>query len=198
MIPDRPAGSVLLRGEALRVVDPPPVFQQVVAALLRFPHMLGEGVGAVADFAVDMRHITKKFPLVLANDDVNFNVLQGQIHALVGENGAGKSTLINQVLYPTLARHLYGSDLETGRHGHVEGLDCIDKVINIDQSPIGRTPRSNPVTYVKAWDEIRKLFSQIEEARRRERPAGEAPVQRDVAEATLTGIMGREDARSVG
>ena len=55
----------------------------------------------MADFAVDMRHITKKFPLVLANDDVNFNVLQGQIHALVGENGAGKSTLVN-ILYGLL------------------------------------------------------------------------------------------------
>ena len=79
--------------------------------------------------------------------------------AVTGVSGAGKSTLINQVLYPALARHLHGSDLEMGHHDRIEGLERIDKVINIDQAPIGRTPRSNPATYTKVFDPIRDLFA---------------------------------------
>ena len=78
---------------------------------------------------------------------------------MTGVSGAGKSTLINQVLYPALARHLHGSDLEMGHHDRIEGLERIDKVINIDQAPIGRTPRSNPATYTKVFDPIRDLFA---------------------------------------
>ena len=81
--------------------------------------------------------------------------------AVTGVSGAGKSTLVNQVLYPALARHLHGSDLEMGHHDRIEGLERIDKVINIDQAPIGRTPRSNPATYTKVFDPIRDLFAML-------------------------------------
>ncbi len=83
----------------------------------------------------------------------------GLLVAVTGVSGAGKSTLVNQILYPALARHLHASTLEVGRHDRIEGIDAVDKVINIDQAPIGRTPRSNPATYTKVFDPIRDLFA---------------------------------------
>ncbi|MCG3174414.1 MAG: UvrABC system protein A [Myxococcota bacterium] len=99
----------------------------------------------------------------LKNIDVRF-----PLHCLVavtGVSGAGKSTLVNNILYPALMRALYESDLVPGMHDRIEGLKLIDKVVNIDQDPIGRTPRSNPATYTKVFDEIRGLFAQTPEAR---------------------------------
>lgn len=93
----------------------------------------------------------------LANIDVHIPL--GLLVAVTGVSGAGKSTLINQILYPALARHLHGALLEVGRHDRIEGLQDVDKVINIDQNPIGRTPRSNPATYTKVFDLIRDLFA---------------------------------------
>ncbi len=83
----------------------------------------------------------------------------GLLVAVTGVSGAGKSTLVNQILYPALSRHLHGAQVEMGQHESIQGLDAIDKVINIDQAPIGRTPRSNPATYTKVFDLIRDLFS---------------------------------------
>jgi excinuclease ABC subunit A len=91
----------------------------------------------------------------------------GLFVAVTGVSGAGKSTLVNQILYPALARHLHGSTLGVGKHGEISGLSHLDKVINIDQKPIGRTPRSNPATYTKLFDPIRDLFAQLPEARMR-------------------------------
>lgn len=85
--------------------------------------------------------------------------------AVTGVSGAGKSTLINGVLYPALRRAFYGSHETVGKHRRIRGLQYIDKVIDIDQRPIGRTPRSNPATYTKVFDEIRKVFAQTREAR---------------------------------
>ncbi len=96
----------------------------------------------------------------------------GLLVAVTGVSGAGKSTLINQILYPALARHLHGASLEVGTHRRIKGLEHIDKVINIDQAPIGRTPRSNPATYTKVFDLIRDLFSQLPESRIRGYPKG--------------------------
>jgi len=99
----------------------------------------------------------------LADIDVEFPL--GVLAAVTGVSGAGKSTLVNDLLYPGLARKLHSATRRVGRHRGIHGLEQIDKVISIDQRPIGRTPRSNPATYIKVFDEIRRFFSQLPEAR---------------------------------
>jgi excinuclease ABC subunit A len=86
---------------------------------------------------------------------------------VTGVSGSGKSTLVNEILYPAVANRLHRARLRPGAHKGLEGLKQIDKIINIDQSPIGRTPRSNPATYTGVFDHIRKLYSQTREARAR-------------------------------
>jgi len=86
---------------------------------------------------------------------------------VTGVSGSGKSTLVNEILYPAVANRLHRARLRPGAHKGLEGLSQIDKIINIDQSPIGRTPRSNPATYTGVFDHIRKLYSQTREARAR-------------------------------
>jgi excinuclease ABC subunit A len=97
--------------------------------------------------------------------DVTVDIPLGQFVCVTGVSGAGKSTLVNQILYPAAARALYKSDLPVGAHEKVVGLQHVDKVIDIDQSPIGRTPRSNPATYTKLFDCIRDFFALLPEAR---------------------------------
>lgn len=89
----------------------------------------------------------------------------GKLICVTGVSGSGKSTLINETLFPILNHHFYRSEAKPLPYSAIEGLKFIDKVIEIDQSPIGRTPRSNPATYTGVFDEIRKLFSQVPEAR---------------------------------
>jgi len=89
----------------------------------------------------------------------------GLLVLVTGVSGAGKSTLINQILYPALARKLNDSTLTAGKHKGIKGLSNLDKVINIDQKAIGRTPRSNPATYTKVFDHIRDLFAMLPESR---------------------------------
>lgn len=101
----------------------------------------------------------------LKNIDVEFPL--GRLIAITGVSGSGKSTLMNDTLFKGLMKYLHGSKVKVGSHERFEGLENIDKVINIDQSPIGRTPRSNPATYTGVWDGIRDLFSQTKEARMR-------------------------------
>jgi excinuclease ABC subunit A len=87
--------------------------------------------------------------------------------AVTGVSGSGKSTLVNDILYRALARHFYQAKELPGLHDRIDGLEHIDKVIDIDQSPIGRTPRSNPATYTGAFTLIRDLFGQLPESRMR-------------------------------
>ena len=97
--------------------------------------------------------------------DVSFPL--GIMVAVTGVSGAGKSTLVNDILYPALSRQFHNSTKKVGRHESITGLDQIDKVVAIDQKPIGRTPRSNPVTYIKVFDEIRDFFAKLPGSRMR-------------------------------
>ena len=100
----------------------------------------------------NLRNVTVSFPL-------------GQLIAVTGVSGSGKSTLVNSILYTALAKRIYNARDVPGRHRTLSGADQIDKVIHVDQSPIGRTPRSNPATYTGVFDHMRRLFSETPEAK---------------------------------
>jgi excinuclease ABC subunit A len=99
----------------------------------------------------------------LKDIDVDFPV--GKLICVTGVSGSGKSTLVNEIVYKSLANRLNRVRVKPGDHDRVEGIDCFDKVIDIDQSPIGRTPRSNPATYTKLFDHIRELYAQTPDAK---------------------------------
>lgn len=101
----------------------------------------------------------------LKNIDVKFPI--GLFTAVTGVSGSGKSTLVNEILYKSLAKHLYRGKHRPGKHEKVNGLEHIDKVIDINQAPIGRTPRSNPATYTGVFDDIRDVFAQTNDAKMR-------------------------------
>jgi len=102
----------------------------------------------------NLQHVDVSFPL-------------GTLTAVTGVSGAGKSSLVTGILYPAIRRKLHGSTDAVGTHRAIHGLEQIDKIIHIDQSPIGRTPRSNPATYTKLFDEIRAIFALLPDARAR-------------------------------
>ena len=104
--------------------------------------------------------------------DVNVKFPLGTLTLVTGVSGSGKSTLVNEILYRGVASRLYRAKGKPGKHKKIKGLEHIDKVINIDQQPIGRTPRSNPATYTGVFDAIRELFSQVSESRMRGYKAG--------------------------
>ena len=102
----------------------------------------------------NLKNINVKFPL-------------GQFVCVTGVSGSGKSTLVNEILYKTVAKEIYGSNEKPGKCKEIKGLENVDKIINIDQSPIGRTPRSNPATYTGVFDVIRDIFASTQEAKMR-------------------------------
>lgn len=114
----------------------------------------GTGQKLVVHGAVEnnLRNVTVELPL-------------GRMIAVTGVSGSGKSTLVNHIMYKALAKHLYGAKDVPGRHDRLTGLEFLDKAIHVDQSPIGRTPRSNPATYTGVFDRIRKLFAETPEAK---------------------------------
>lgn len=102
----------------------------------------------------NLKNIRVEFPL-------------GLLTVITGVSGSGKSTLLNDILHPAIKQKLYKSNVSIGKHERIEGINNIDKIVNIDQSPIGRTPRSNPATYVGAFTAIRELFSSLPDAKAR-------------------------------
>jgi len=112
----------------------------------------GKHIRVVGARANNLKNLTVDFPL-------------GLFVAVTGVSGSGKSTLVTDILYQALARHFYRAKVIPGLHSRLEGLELIDKVIDIDQSPIGRTPRSNPATYTGLFTPIRELFTQLPEAK---------------------------------
>ncbi|CAN1526044.1 UvrA Excinuclease ATPase subunit [Methylophilaceae bacterium] len=99
--------------------------------------------------------------------NVHLKLPIGLLTCVTGVSGSGKSSLINDTLYRAIAHHLYGSHTEPAEHGSIKGLDFFDKVVDVDQSPIGRTPRSNPATYTGLFTPTRELFAQLNESRNR-------------------------------
>ena len=96
---------------------------------------------------------------------INVKIPLGTMTLVTGVSGSGKSTLINEILYKALAVSVYGSKVKPGKHKEIKGLDNVDKVVQITQSPIGRTPRSNPATYTGVFDDIRDIFAETKEAK---------------------------------
>jgi excinuclease ABC subunit A len=121
---------------------------------VRRPRTPGRELTVVGANEHNLRDIDVSFPL-------------GMFVAITGVSGSGKSTLVNDILYTSLAKQIYNARTVPGRHRRIEGLDHVDKVIHVDQSPIGRTPRSNPATYTGVFDHIRKLFASTPEAKMR-------------------------------
>ncbi|GHJ52669.1 UvrABC system protein A [Nonomuraea sp. TT08I-71] len=126
--------------------------KSIPTPVLRRPQTPGRELVVHGAREHNLRNLTVGFPL-------------GQLIAVTGVSGSGKSTLVNDILHAVLANQINGARLVPGRHTRVTGLEHVDKVVGVDQSPIGRTPRSNPATYTGVWDHIRKLFAETTEAK---------------------------------
>ncbi len=154
-------GQLLAAGTPQQIMDDPTsVTGQYLSGALQLlaraePRPLtGKWITVQNAHAHNLQNVTAHFPL-------------GVMTVVTGVSGSGKSTLVNDILYRALAKDLYGSREEPGTHGRVFGISQLDKCIQIDQSPIGRTPRSNPATYTGVFTAIRDLFAQLPESRER-------------------------------
>lgn len=126
--------------------------RQIALPSHRRPRTPGRQVTVHQATEHNLQNVTVEFPL-------------GQLIAVTGVSGSGKSTLVNSILYNALAKRIYNAREVPGRHRSITGADEIDKIIHVDQSPIGRTPRSNPATYTGVFDHVRKLFAETPEAK---------------------------------
>ncbi|MDO4791415.1 MAG: excinuclease ABC subunit UvrA [Buchananella hordeovulneris] len=126
--------------------------KEIAVPVERRPQDKGRQLKVVGARENNLQNVTVSFPL-------------GNMVAVTGVSGSGKSSLVNGVLYQVLAAKLNGARVVAGKHKSIEGLEHLDKVVHVDQSPIGRTPRSNPATYTGVWDHIRKLFASAPEAK---------------------------------
>ena len=159
-------GEVVAEGTAAEIMKNPASITGQYLARKKFipvPEQRRKGNGNVLEVVGaaenNLKEINVKFPL-------------GTLTLVTGVSGSGKSTLVNEILYRGVASRLYRAKGKPGKHKKIKGLEHIDKVINIDQQPIGRTPRSNPATYTGVFDAIRDLFSQVSESRMRGYKAG--------------------------
>jgi len=128
--------------------------KEIPVPAIRRPRTKGRELTVVGAKENNLRDIDVTFPL-------------GMFTAVTGVSGSGKSTLVNDILYTSLAKQIYNARTVPGRHRKINGVEHVDKVIHVDQSPIGRTPRSNPATYTGVFDHIRKLFASTPEAKMR-------------------------------
>lgn len=128
--------------------------REIAVPAVRRPRTVGRELKVIGAKEHNLRGIDVTFPL-------------GMFVAVTGVSGSGKSTLVNDILYTSLAKQIYNARTIPGRHQKITGLEHVDKVIHVDQGPIGRTPRSNPATYTGVFDHIRKLFAQTPEAKMR-------------------------------
>lgn len=152
-------GRVVYSGPAAHLVDAPGSItgdyiagrRRIAIPAARRPVDRDRQLTVVGARENNLKNLTVDFPL-------------GVFTCVTGVSGSGKSTLVNQILYPVLADRLNGARIVPGKHTRVEGVQLCDKVIHVDQNPIGRTPRSNPATYTGVWDKIRALFAKTPEA----------------------------------
>ena len=153
-------GQIVHSGSVADLIDNPDSItgaylarrRSIPTPMIRRPQTPGRELVVQGAREHNLRNLTVRFPL-------------GQFVAVTGLSGSGKSTLVNDILYTVLANQVNGARLVPGRHTRVTGLDQVDKVVGVDQSPIGRTPRSNPATYTGVFDHIRRLFAETTEAK---------------------------------
>ncbi|WP_375423521.1 excinuclease ABC subunit UvrA [uncultured Friedmanniella sp.] len=126
--------------------------REIPLPVVRRPRTRGREISVNHAVEHNLRDVSVSFPL-------------GQLIAVTGVSGSGKSTLVNDILYTALAKRIYNARDVPGRHRSITGADEVDKIIHVDQSPIGRTPRSNPATYTGVFDHVRRLFSETQEAK---------------------------------
>jgi excinuclease ABC subunit A len=153
-------GQVVVSGPVQELLDSPDSVtgaylsgrRSIAVPAVRRPRTRGRELKVVGAREHNLRDVTVSFPL-------------GQLVAVTGVSGSGKSTLVNDILAAVLVNRLNGAREVPGRHTRVEGLEHLDKVVRVDQSPIGRTPRSNPATYTGVFDHMRRLFAETTEAK---------------------------------
>jgi excinuclease ABC subunit A len=153
-------GQVVVSGPVKELLDHPSSVtgaylsgrRNIPTPTVRRPPVKDRQLTVVGAREHNLQDVTVEFPL-------------GCLVGVTGVSGSGKSTLVNDILYNALAKQIYSARTVPGRHRRIEGYDHIDKVVHVDQSPIGRTPRSNPATYTGVFDHVRKLFAETQEAK---------------------------------